>query len=106
MRGNRVGVQWASTVMARVIPLPAFNATKFDEFAKSRIFDGFVNSSQGLRAAKASCGERIAYRLDPYGEHPCSIPMNEAYLACAAVTRDAAQRSYRTFYEAVKVHRL
>jgi hypothetical protein len=49
--------------MARVISLPAFNATKFDEFAKSRIFDGFVNSSQGLRAAKASCGERIAYRL-------------------------------------------
>ena len=25
---------------------------------------------------------------DPYGEYSCSIPMNEAYLACTAVMRD------------------
>mgnify|MGYP003973209053 CR=1 FL=1 len=32
------------------------------------------------------------------------IPRNEAYLSYAAVTRDAAQRRYWTFYEAIKIY--
>ncbi|MDY6824685.1 MAG: hypothetical protein SWH68_12955 [Thermodesulfobacteriota bacterium] len=49
---------------------------------KSRIWDGKVKSSR-------------------YGA-ALSLPRNEAYLAYAAMTRDAAQHRYWTFYEAVK----
>ncbi|MDY6823346.1 MAG: hypothetical protein SWH68_06035, partial [Thermodesulfobacteriota bacterium] len=49
---------------------------------KSQFWDGKVKSSR-------------------YGA-ALSLPRNEAYLAYAAVTRDAAERRYWTFYEAVK----
>jgi hypothetical protein len=61
-------------------------------------FSSALNNDKSVKSLKIDHNRRLRKKIRRQG---ALIMRNEAYLAYAAMTKDAAQRGIRAFYEAV-----